>query len=92
MSLLAEKYKAKQLTVVAVNVRSGETPEMVREFAREQGLSLKFLQDGGAVAMDYGVRGVPATFFIDATGAIDEQLVGFNPAKLEECIQGILGR
>lgn len=92
MSRLAEQYKKKDLTVLAVNVRPGETADMVREFAREHDLKLTFLQDGMGVAMDYEVRGVPATFFLDVTGAVDSHLVGYSPARLDQAVEAILPR
>lgn len=91
MSQLSKKYKQKDLKVIAVNVRQGETPETVRQFAESQGLSgITFLQDGQGVAMDYEVRGVPATFFVNVLGEIEVKLVGFNPKATESAVEAIL--
>ena len=88
---MAQKYKQKDLKIIAVNVRQGETPEMVRDFAESQSLKgITFLQDGQGVAMDYEVRGVPASFFINVLGDVEEKLVGFNPNGLDAAVEGIL--
>jgi len=92
---LAKKHEQKGLTVLAVNVREGETQETVREYVARQlgpdrGTPLRFLQNGAQVAREYGVRGVPATFFLDGKGSIADQLTGFDPRKLDACVEGIL--
>lgn len=46
-------------------------------FAQEQGLTFPILLDeDGAAAQRYGVRGVPTSFFINRQGVIEAQYTG----------------
>ncbi len=54
-----------------------DEPEKCRRYLAAAGTSYEHLiDDGGRVAIDYGVAGVPETFFIDATGTIVHKQVG----------------
>lgn len=57
-----------------------ETPvEELRTYMNEAGLSFPVLRDpDGALAARYGVRGVPASFVIDAAGNIRFTSVGYT--------------
>jgi len=68
-----------------------EPAAAVRSFIREQGIRYPVLLEGRNVAMDYKVRGIPTTFFIDKEGVIVTQRVGrAGESWLEEQIQRIL--
>lgn len=72
----------------------GEGREMVQAFAQEHGLTFPILLDeNGAVAQQYRVRGVPTSFFINRQGVIQAQYTGLlNEALIEEHLERILYR
>jgi cytochrome c biogenesis protein CcmG, thiol:disulfide interchange protein DsbE len=75
---------------MAVNCWNEPAPA-VRSFIREQGIRYPVLLEGRNVAMDYKVRGIPTTLFIDKEGVIVTQRVGrAGESWLEEQIQRIL--
>ncbi len=54
-----------------------DTPEEARKFARPMAASFPQLIDPQSrMAVDYGVTGVPETYFIDAQGIIRDKFVG----------------
>ena len=60
-----------------------DEPANVRAYLQQQGSSYPSLEDeGGQVAMAFGVYGVPETFFIDAQGTITAKHVGPLDSKL----------
>lgn len=60
-----------------MSVDIGEQREAVQAFAEERNLTLPILLDeNGAAARTYGVRGIPASFFIDRQGVVRAQHVG----------------
>jgi thiol-disulfide isomerase/thioredoxin len=65
-------------TVLSVALE--ETPvEELRAYMDEAGLSFPVLRDtDGALAARYGVRGVPASFVVDAAGRIRFTAVGYT--------------
>ena len=61
--------------VVAIDVQ--ESPEVVTSFVEEMGYSFPILLDeSGRVAANYGVRGIPTTYFISPRGTVLGMLVG----------------
>jgi peroxiredoxin len=69
------------LVVLAVSV--DESPETVRNFARDHHLSLPLLLDpGGQAARAFGVVGYPTTFVLDASGRLREHYLG--PAEWDQ--------
>ncbi len=63
--------------VTFLGVLYGDTEEAARSFLRQRGSAYPNLQDPGQrVAIDYGVAGVPETFFIDAGGMIVTKVTG----------------
>ena len=55
----------------------GESPETVKDFVQEQGLTYPILMDTtGRVPQAYRIRGIPTSFFIDREGVIVDQHVG----------------
>lgn len=76
--------------VVVVGVDMQDTAEAAQEFIRRFQLTFPNAPDhGGKVAVEYGVYGVPETFFVDRAGTIRAKHVG---AVTEEVIRGTLDR
>lgn len=68
-------YKDRGVTLVGINIQDKD--EAARKFMDQFGFSFPNAMDlGGKVAVDYGVYGVPETFFIDRKGRIRERKVG----------------
>jgi cytochrome c biogenesis protein CcmG/thiol:disulfide interchange protein DsbE len=79
-------YRDRGLVVVGVDMQ--DTPEAARAFIRQFELSFPNApDDGGKVAVEYGVYGVPETFFVDRTGTIRAKHVG---AVTDEVIRATL--
>jgi peroxiredoxin len=63
--------------VVILGIDLGETAEEVRGYVESQGFGWTFLLDrDGTVAKAYGVKTIPASFFIDRKGIIRATVVG----------------
>jgi cytochrome c biogenesis protein CcmG/thiol:disulfide interchange protein DsbE len=76
--------------VVIVGVDMQDTPEAAQEFIRRFQLTFPNAPDhGGKVAVEYGVYGVPETFFVARDGTIRAKHVG---AVTDEAIRGALDR
>lgn len=76
---LQEVFEARQgaadLIILAVNFQEGEG--QVNGFVDEFGLTFPIALDRtGAVAEQYGLLGLPGTFFIDRDGILRRQLLG----------------
>ncbi len=87
-----EKWQIRGLVLLAINI--GESSSDVEEFMQSQGLSLPVLLDGdGAIAAQYGIEAIPATFFIDSGGIIQEVMVGAfqSTAEIEESLLQLIG-
>ncbi len=68
-------YRERGLVVIGVDIQDRD--EAARTFVREFGLSFPNGRDtAGKVSVDYGVYGVPETFFIDRQGRIRAKHVG----------------
>jgi cytochrome c biogenesis protein CcmG/thiol:disulfide interchange protein DsbE len=68
-------YRDQGVVVVGVDIQ--DTAEAARKFIRDFGLTFPNVQDpNGKVSVDYGVYGVPETFFIDRQGRIRSKHVG----------------
>lgn len=78
MPLLVQTAQAHPdaFTLVALNV--GESPEQIRAFFDELGLTppLVALDRQSAIATQYQIRGFPTTFFLDAEGVIRSIALG----------------
>ena len=62
---------------MVLSVDIGEERGLLEAFAQERELTFPILLDeDGSVARTYGVRGIPATFFIDRDGVIRTQHIG----------------
>jgi len=61
--------------VVFLGVVYSDEPDKARRYLDEQGTAYPHLVDpDGRVALDYGVGGVPETYFIDRTGRIVQKV------------------
>ena len=68
-------YRERGVAVLGVDIQ--DTPEAAQKFIRDFSLTFPNAPDpGGKVSIDYGVYGVPETFFIDRHGRIRVKHVG----------------
>jgi cytochrome c biogenesis protein CcmG/thiol:disulfide interchange protein DsbE len=84
------KYKDQGLAVVGVDIQ--DTEVNARGFMQRFGFTFPNAPDPGSkVSIDYGVYGVPETFFIDRQGRIAYKHVGSLPPALAEAqVQALL--
>ena len=84
------KYKEQGLTMVGVAIQDKEAN--AREFMRRFKFTFPNGPDPGSkISIDYGVYGVPETYFIDRQGRIAYKHVGvLTPALLEANLRAIL--
>ena len=81
-------YRSRGVVVVGIDMQ--DTAEAAQEFIRRFELTFPNAPDhGGKMAVEYGVYGVPETFFVDRTGTIRAKHVG---AVTDEIIRGTLDR
>ncbi len=81
--------------VVFLGIDMQDREEAAREFLREFSISYPNGLGGDRIAIDYGVWGVPETFFIDPSGRITHKHIGQLDeetihAKLEEARRGVV--
>ncbi len=70
-----EKWAGKGLVVLGVNIQ--EDRVIVEKFVESTGLTFPILlSPGSRVPLSYNVRGIPATFLIDADGVIRDIKIG----------------
>ncbi len=70
-----EKWTGKDLVLLAINLQ--EEPTKVREFVESAGFTFPvLLTTGNEIPLAYNIRGIPATFFVDADGVIRDIKVG----------------
>jgi cytochrome c biogenesis protein CcmG/thiol:disulfide interchange protein DsbE len=81
-------YRDRGVMIVGVDIQ--DKPEAAQKFIRDFGLTFPNAQDtSGKVSVEYGVYGVPETFFLDRQGRIRVKHVG---AVTEEILRGHLDR
>jgi cytochrome c biogenesis protein CcmG, thiol:disulfide interchange protein DsbE len=89
-----QKYKDRGVVFLGVNIQDKE--EDARAFMKEFGITyLNGPDEGGKVAIDYGVWGIPETFFIDAQGRITYKHAGelktsTITSKLDDALRGLV--
>ncbi len=87
-----QQYKDRDLVFVGINIQDKE--EDARAFIKEFGITyLNGWDSTGKIAIDYGVWGIPETFFLDPHGRITykhagELRVPVITAKLDEALKG----
>ena len=89
-----QKYKDRGVVFLGVNIQDKE--EDARAFMKEFGITYLNGRDAsGKIAVDYGVWGIPETFFVDAQGRITYKHAGelktpTITSKLDAALQGIV--
>lgn len=89
-----QRYRDKDVVFVGVNIQDKE-PD-ARAFLKEFGITYpNGWDESRKVAVDYGVWGIPETFFLDKTGRITYKHIGGIErrtivAKVNEAAQGIV--
>ncbi len=89
-----QKYKDKGVVFIGVNIQDKE--EDARAFMKEFAVTyLNGPDPEGKIAVDYGVWGIPETFFIDPLGKIAYKHAGelkapVIEAKLDQALKGIV--
>jgi cytochrome c biogenesis protein CcmG/thiol:disulfide interchange protein DsbE len=87
-----QQYKDRGVVFVGVNIQDKE--EDARAFMKEFGITYLNGRDStGKIAIDYGVWGIPETFFLDQHGRITykhagELRVPVITAKVDEALKG----
>jgi cytochrome c biogenesis protein CcmG/thiol:disulfide interchange protein DsbE len=87
-----EQYRGQGVMLVGVNYQDREAD--ARAFIERFGKTFPSGPDGGSrIAIDYGVYGVPETFFIDRQGRIAHKHIGeIGTAVLHEWITRLLSQ
>lgn len=87
-----QEYKSKGINLLGIAIQ--DEPSAALEFARTFGKTyLLGIDDNGQSAINYGVTGVPETFFIDSRGIIRDKITGpADPAKLREIVEKLLAQ
>jgi cytochrome c biogenesis protein CcmG/thiol:disulfide interchange protein DsbE len=91
-----QQHRGGDVVFLGINIQDQE--DKAREFLREFGVTYaNGIDPVNRIAIDYGVWGIPETFFLDRTGRITYKHVGALGmdtvhAKLEEALQGIASR
>ncbi|HEX2063732.1 MAG TPA: redoxin domain-containing protein [Acidimicrobiales bacterium] len=62
--------------VELIGILYADEQDSALEFRRQYGGSWPLVDDNGATALEFGVRGVPETFVVDESGIIMAKLVG----------------
>jgi cytochrome c biogenesis protein CcmG, thiol:disulfide interchange protein DsbE len=90
------RYRDRGLVVVGVDINDLRSD--ARRFARQNGMSYPLVYDGpGRTSSDYGLTGVPETFFVARSGRLvcDRLQAGVhegeNRQRFDECVQEVLG-
>jgi len=84
-------YRDRGVVVIGVDIQ--DTAEAARKFMSDFSLSFPNVRDvAGKVSVDYGVYGVPETFFIDRKGVIRAKHVGaVNDGVFRVEVERLLG-
>ncbi len=88
LEFLSRKYKDKGLVVLGVN--NEHDHQAVRDFAQTQ-ITYTVLLDGHPQFLDYGVQGIPCTYYVDKNGIVRDRDLGFHgEAVMDRKIQELL--
>ena len=90
-----QALKDQEVIFLGVNIQDAEPA--AKAFLREFGVTFPNGRDAeGKIAIDYGVYGIPETFFIDREGRITAKVIGpLGPetlaARTGEALRGVVG-
>ena len=81
-----QKYGVKNKKLVMIGIAIQDSPKKAKAFARhfDKTYHLGLDDDAGNIALDYGIYGVPETFFIDPKGIIFHKTIGMVSTELME--------
>jgi len=81
-----QKYGVNNKKLVVIGIAIQDSPKNAKAFARQFGKTylLGLDDDAGNIALDYGIYGVPETFFIDPSGKIFHKTIGIVTKELME--------
>jgi len=86
MEKLYQRFKAKGLVVVAVNLQ--EDRDSVMRFVEKYELSFPVLLDAtGRIGATYGARSIPTTYLVDRDGSVLAGTVGTREWDTEEYVR-----
>jgi peroxiredoxin len=90
MVKLYDEFRLRGFEVLAVNLR--EDPTKVAQFVKRFDMRFPVLLDrGGIVSMNYFVRGIPTSVFVDEKGVIQYVHVGtMSESVMREYVVGLL--
>ena len=72
---LSEEYAERGVVFIGVNIQDAESD--ARAYLAEYGVTYPNAHDErGAISVDYGVIGIPVTFFINRVGIVERRWVG----------------
>jgi len=82
LEVIYEKYHSRNFNVIGVNIK--DTPEEVKDFARENKLTFTLLLDeDGAVTRSFKVRYIPRSFLYDENGDLKFSAQYMQPEDIE---------
>lgn len=90
-----QRYRNQDVVFLGVDIQ--DTEEDARRFVQAFGITYPNGRDPkNRIAIDYGVYGIPETYFVDPTGRITAKYIGalnagVLTARLTEATQGIVG-
>tara|TARA_B100000945_G_C20286966_1_gene551491 strand:+ start:394 stop:927 length:534 start_codon:yes stop_codon:yes gene_type:complete len=81
-----QKYGENNKKLVMIGIAIQDSPKKAKAFAKhfEKTYLLGLDDDAGNIALDYGIYGVPETFFIDSEGNIFYKTIGTVTTELME--------
>lgn len=86
-----EEWHGKGLVILAVNI--GESAVTAKQFVDDSGFTFPVLLDTSQdVALNYNIRSIPTTFFLDEAGVIRDMKIGafINKAAIESKLSRII--
>lgn len=90
MNKLYEKYKGKDVQVLAISVdQGGDVVSKLNSFIREHRVNYPVLVDDKKVNVSYGVANVPVAFIVDKEGKVAKKHIGFMDELAERISQDI---
>ena len=67
-----------QVVIISISIYSGDTDDVLRDYAEEHGITWRVARDTANLADAYGVSAVPTLVIIDKEGYIRHKHVGFT--------------